>query len=109
MEVQTNDAGSQGEILLNPGSYFLLDNALSFRTSIQVVIKRQEICRILGNTLLSSCLYRLSGHQMMNKDGKDCQITKFDNHDHFEFYSWKENNQKGVSVFADLCLRLLYK
>lgn len=42
MEVQANDASSQSEILLEPVSYFLLNDALCLWAGLNVVTERQK-------------------------------------------------------------------
>ena len=45
VEVQANDASSQSEILLDPVSRFLLNDALSLGACFKIVVERQKIRR----------------------------------------------------------------
>lgn len=49
MEVQANNASSQGVVLLNPGTHFSLDDGLGVWACLKVVSERQEILRIWQN------------------------------------------------------------
>ena len=45
MEVQADNAGGQGVVLLNPSPNFVLDDAFSIRACMEVVSERQQVLR----------------------------------------------------------------